>query len=80
MNRKQMIEEMCNDIGPEMEIEHNGQKRSCIFYSKQSLAEILVARGWVKPPRDSVILTKEQAATITKYLGIISLSRGDENV
>lgn len=47
INEKQ-IEEMMNDIGPTKTVNHGGKEQQVIFYSKESLAKILIARGWVK--------------------------------
>lgn len=58
-NEKQ-IKEMMYDIGPIMFIEHNGEKKPCIFYSKESLTNVLVGRGWTKLDKDSVVLSKEE--------------------
>lgn len=59
-DKENQIEEMMNDIGPERQMEHNGQKISCIFYDKATLAKVLVARGWVKSSDDVVMISKEE--------------------
>jgi hypothetical protein len=43
-----LIEEMLFDIGPTMTVNHNGEEKQVIFYPKESLAKVLIARGWVK--------------------------------
>lgn len=63
-NKTNQVEEMMNDIGPERQMEHNGQKISCIFYDKATLAKVLVARGWEKVSKNSVTLSREDYESI----------------
>ena len=50
-SKEELMEKMLLDIGPVVPATVQGKEEYVIFHSKESLAKVLLARGWVKNKR-----------------------------